>query len=323
MKKIEELLATKKAFSVDHIACMLHAEIIKKYERPYEIFSWSGETKEVQLFFKVAFISICHQFSWDFLQAKLAHHILQKNEDPLDIVSNVTSKEIATWLSDYPKKERIREKERARILRNVGNVIKEKFNSSLSDFYEECSKASLQNGDFHKLLDNFEGYKSDPLRKKTNVLSHDLLKEDIIKFTDKDFIRPAIDYHIMRLYLRTGRVVATHPIVLDFLKGAPNPRGSLVQQLRSTVSEAEILTAHYSNLNVADVNYIEWQIGRSICRNINPACEYSKSTANNLPADVKKLCFKKNCPYKEICLSFNNMPEFLTLEEPKYISTYY
>lgn len=323
MKKIEELLATKKAFSVDHIACMLHAEIIKKYERPYEIFSWSEETKEVQLFFKVAFISICHQFSWDFLQAKLAHNILQKDQNPLDVVSNVTSKEIAFWLSDYPKKERIKEKERARILRNVGSVIKEKFNSSLKDFYEACNKASLQNGDFHKLLDNFEGYKSDPLRKKTNVLSHDLLKEKIIEFADQDFIKPAIDYHIMRLYVRTGRVVATHPIVLDFLKGAPNPRGSLVQQLRSAVSEAEILTAYYANLNVADVNYIEWQIGRSICKNINPGCENAKNTNNILPVDIKKLCLKKNCPYKEICLSFNHIKDYLTLEEPKYISTYY
>jgi len=323
MKKIEELLASKKAFSVSDIQCMLHAEIITSYERPSEKFSWSDEAKEVQLFFKVAFISICHQFNWDFLQDALAQHILKKNEDPLEVVSNVTSKDIELWLSNYPKKERIKGKERARILKNVGYVIREKFNSSLKEFYQACSKASLKNGDFHKLMDNFEGYKSDPLKKKTNVLTHDLLKEEIIHFCDSDFVGPAIDYHIMRLYVRTGRVVAAHPIVLEFLKGAPNPRGALVKQLREAVAKAEILTAYYAKLNVADVNYIEWQIGRSICKNVDPHCESSMDKDNGLPEDVKKLCSSKDCPYKETCISFNQIKEYLTLEEPKFVSTHY
>lgn len=324
MKKIEQVLSSGQSFYVDSIACMLHAEKIKKYKRPREIFLWSEKPKEVQLIFKVAFISVCHQFNWDVMQSALAENLLKDDENIIDTLINVSHKDLQDWLSHYPKKERIKAQERSKILRDVGHVFREKFGGDINSFYEFCNNSSLDKipgkDSFHDLMDNFLGYKTDRLKKKTNVLSHDLIKEKIISFADPDKAKPAVDYHIMRLYIRTGRVVPSDETIFKFLEGTPNPRGTLVRQLREAVAEAEQLVAYYSKLNVADVNYIEWQLARNICKNKVPQCKAACS--ENIPEDISSL-FTTDCPYIEVCLSYNELPRFINFEEPIYISTDY
>lgn len=325
MKKIEQVLSTGSSFYVDSMACMLHAEKIKRYKRPAEYFSWSGKPPEIQLAFKVAFISICHQFNWDVMQNAVAKNLLDSSEDLVTTLCNVTSTDIENWLAHYPKKERIKAKERAKILRDVGNVFVSKYGGRLKEFYQECEQSNLKKkagaNCFHKIMDSFLGYRTDLLRKKTNVLSHDLIKEKIVSFLDPENAQPAIDYHIMRLYIRTGRVVPADEAVFKFLEGTPNPRGSLVRQLREAVSSAEQLVAYYANLNVADVNYIEWQLARNICTNKDPSCK-TLEKQNSIPADIIEIC-NEACPYVDICLSFNELPRFISFEEPIYISSDY
>ncbi len=321
MKTIEQVLSSGRAFYVDEIACMDHARVIHSYQRPVELFDWSGEPKHIQFAFKVAFISVCHQFNWDYLQSSISKYLLG---DPTDIVNklrNTKSTSIDELLKDYPKQERVRSKERAALLRDVGNVINLDFGGCLQRFYEKASSLSIQNGDFHSFMDRFEGYRTDSLRKKTNVLTHDLLKEGIVGFRPNEDVLPAIDYHIMRLYLRTGRVIPSDKVVFKFLTGSPNPRGALVKSLREAVSEAEVLTAYYSGLSVADVNYIEWQVGRSICLNDDPFCD-REIIGKALPDDIASIC-SNHCPYSESCLAFNTDRRFILFEEPDYISTNY
>jgi hypothetical protein len=325
MKSIEQVLSSGDSFSVDSMACMLHAQKIKNYKRPIEKFGWSDESKAIQLGFKVAFISICHQFNWDVMQNALAENLLLNPEKLIHTLNNIKASDLNSWLNHYPKKERIKAPERTKILKNVGKVLVEKFDGSLQLFYDTCTNSALDkqgsSESFHAIMDNFLGYRTDSLRKKTNVLSHDLIKEDIVRFKDPENANPAIDYHIMRLYLRTGRVIPNNEIIFKFLEGSPNPRGTLVRQLREAVSRAEQLTAYYSNLNVADVNYIEWQIARSVCTNKEPQCT-SISDPLALPNDIRELC-SSCCPYSEECISNNELPRFISFEEPIYISTDY
>ena len=333
MSKVEQILSTGKAFHVDTIACMEHANVLKNYIRPEEKFLWSNLPKHIQLAFKVSFISICHQFNWDYMQDTLAENLLNKEQNIVDLLVSIKSTDIEHWLVDYPKKERIRAKERAEILRDVGQVFTKKYNGDLVLFYNECNRSVLgdedknERSEFHDIMDQFLGYNKDALRKKTNVLSHDLYKESIIEFKDDNNVKPAVDYHIMRTYMRTGRVIPADPVLFKFLEGAPNPRGSLVRQLRKTVSEAEKLTAFYAGLNVADVNYIEWQIGRSICVNNEPLCKKANKKFDTAK-DIYPLC-NGTCPFIETCQSYNDfskfddLSRFIDFEEPKYISTDY
>ncbi|BEH15619.1 hypothetical protein [Marinobacter shengliensis] len=317
MKKIEDLLS-KELFKIDPISCMEHAKVLRTYTRPIEALPWSSEDKPDQLIFKVAFISVCHQFNWDFLQSQIAEDLFKNRENILERLQVITAADVSDLLKDYPKQQRVRAKERAKLLRDIGTQIKNIFGDKFN-FYQEISKTKFSDGSFHKTFDTFIAYSEDPLRKKTNILSHELVKESIIRFEDEEFVKPAIDYHIMRVYLRTGRVVPTDPAIFQQLGKTPNPRGTLVRILRESVSEAEELTAFYAGINVADLNYIEWQVARSICTNINPGCT---ATVIGVPDDVKKLC-SQGCPYNSFCTAFNFDKRFIELEEPKFISRMY
>lgn len=320
MRTIESVLGSGKTFIIDEIACMQHAKIISEYSRPSESFPWSSYSPEFVLAFKVAFISICHQFNWDFLQLALWKNLPHDEDAFINNLVNMRAPTISNWLGNYHKPQRIRAKERAAILRDVGNIFREEYNSNLNSFFASCENATLKNGEFHQILDKFLGFRTDPLRKKTNVLSHDLYREEIIGFKDEEHIEPAVDYHIMRLYLRTGRVVASDPSVLEFLGENPKPRGTLVRMLRETVSEAEKLVAFYAGLNVSDVNYIEWQIGRAVCLNTNPLCTNLK-IRDNLPDDLQ-FFGEKGCPYFRVCTASRN-EIFVGLQEPNVTSTDY
>jgi len=321
MKTIEKLLQKKDVFRVDHVACMQQASLLRTYRRPDESFLWSKYPRPQQLGFKLAFIAVCHQFNWDFLQDRLYENLLESPGPPLvERLLSLTASDLSKWLSEYPKQERVRAKERASLLRDVGKVLKEKFEGDLELLHSKFSSTRFSDQSYQKLLDNFAAYRTDPLRKKTNVLSHDLFKEKIVDFNDPENIEPAIDYHIMRVYLRSGRVIPSDKVIYPFLRGTPNPRGSLVRALRAAVGEAERATALYAGLSIPDMNYIEWQIGRSICLNNDPLCTSPPPTA--LPADVLTLC-EAGCAYNATCLALRRMPEFLEFEEPEYVSRDY
>lgn len=320
MKKLNDLLGSGDLFSVDMFACMSHAETLKNHKQTIQKQPWNIYPAEIQLIFKVAFISICHQINWDYLQHTLAQKILTNEADILDILQNVSAKKISCWLEDYPRKERVRAQERATLIKDVGIKIASEFNSDLKLFYSQVSNATLAGNQFEKIMDTFEAYRKDPLKKKTNVLTHDLTTEKIIDFRDKENLKPAVDYHIIRTYLRTGRVIPKDTELFKFFKGAPNPRNYIIKKLRETVSEAVMLTAHYAGINVAEINYIEWQIGRNACTNKDPICKNERP--NNLPLSIKKLSLSA-CPYEKECLAFNRIEEFIEFEEPIFITSHY
>jgi len=320
MKKLNDLLGSGDLFSVDMFACMSHAEILKNHKQKTQKQPWNVYPPEIQLIFKVAFISVCHQINWDYLQHTLAQRMLTNEADILEILQNVSAKKISCWLEDYPRKERVRAQERATLIKDVGTKIASEFNSDLKLFYRKVSSATLADNQIEKIMDTFEAYRTDPLKKKTNVLTHDLTTEKIIEFRDKENLKPAVDYHIIRTYLRTGRVIPKDTELFKIFKGAPNPRNYIIKKLRETVSEAVMLTAHYAGINVAEINYIEWQIGRNACTNKDPICKNARP--NNLPLSIKKLSATA-CPYEKECLAFNRIEEFIEFEEPIFITSHY
>lgn len=317
---------TNRAFSSGHpfdiapLACMQQAEQIKSYKKGKTLEPWSKYPPEIKLLFKVAFISICHQINWDYLQNKLFEKLLKTSDNPLSVIAEITTSTIHEWLADYNKKDRIRAAERARLIRNIASTIKEHFNNNPLQFFIKLSQASIGGGEFEKIMDLFEAYKKDPLKKKTNVLTHEICSEKIYQIIDEHNIEPAVDYHIIRLYLRSGRVVPRDTSLFKYFQGAPNPRNYLVTQLRKTVSEAVKLTAHYAKLNIAQVNFIEWQLGRSVCTNITPACQDNRKIVTD-PSILKLI--SKRCPYIDSCTAIHNMEELISFEEPIFISSHY
>jgi hypothetical protein len=146
----------------------------------------------------------------------------------------------------YHRPERIRSKERAALLRDVGSTIGHRFKGKPEKILEGTGRQLHGPDGFLRRMDYFQAFRDDPLRKKTNVLVHEIVRDRIADFKDSARIAPAVDYHIMRLYLRSGRVFPLHRETLDLLKQNSMPRPRLVKLLRQSVSEALSLTAMYA-----------------------------------------------------------------------------
>jgi len=93
----------------------------------------------------------------------------------------------------------------------------------------------------------------------------------------------------------------------------------LVKLLRRTVEEAMSLTAFYAAIDVATLNYVEWQIGRAICGPDIPYCD--KPPPNRLPNDVEALS-PQRCAFARFCRSFTE-PEYGWYYEPHFQKAIY
>lgn len=316
-KRLSAILAGP-GFKVDRLACAAAASVISGYRASVGSTPWGNLSKRAQLVFKLALVSICHQFNWDFLQQRLAAHFLRPDEDEMiQRLVRVRADELEIWLSGYHKPQRIQASSRAAILRALGKELTQ----TNVQLLVESSQGRIEGPTgFIAQLDNFEQYRIDPLRKKSYVLVQELIREGIVSFEDEHSLRPAVDYHIMRLYLRSGRVVPLYDEVANALRAKVQPRARLVRLLREAVGEALQTTASHARLSVAAVNYIEWQLGRSVCVAATPVCLQNR-LPSGLDLEVAKL-FRGSCPYIGFCHAYKD-ENWRKLKEPNFVSTFY
>jgi len=96
-------------------------------------------------------------------------------------------------------------------------------------------------------------------------------------------------------------------------------RTRLVKLLRRAVEEAMNLTALYANLDVATLNYVEWQIGRTICTAQSPHCAHLPT--GKLPLDVEALS-SSQCTFVDFCRSYTE-PQYGWYHEPHFQKAIY
>ena len=110
-----------RAFSIDELACAAGAKVI----RAFRIGTNRTEAKrarESELLFRLAQSAICHQINWDFLSERLGSLFDDPRVDPQSL-SVATARDVDAWLAGYHRPERIKAKERAALLRDLGSVI--------------------------------------------------------------------------------------------------------------------------------------------------------------------------------------------------------
>ena len=146
---------------------------------------------------------------------------------------------------------------------------------------------------------------------------HEIVRDRVATFLDQNKIAPAIDYHIMRLYLRSGRVVPLHRETMELLKHDSAPRPRLVRLLREAVAEALSLTALYGQMSVPEVNGLEWQIGRDICDRTKPRCTDVEAAVQTRLGLTSALC-----PYAAACRAYGDL-EWRALKEPDLKKSFY
>ena len=312
-------------FRIDLIRCHQAAEPLKGYRgRPSEE-PWSSEPVIDQLVFKALFISICHQMNWDVLQSTLATWLLPSPAARLDEFAAATPARFAELLRPYPRQERVRARERAAMLRDTASALRPMIGSG-GRLAGLLDRPVLEgDGGYYAAIRSVPAFASDPMEKKARVLAHDLHREDILRFVDPENLRPAVEYHLLRLYLRTGRVYPTSDAVRDELNGVRPTRTRLVMVLRQAVDEAMRSTAFYAGLDVATLNYVEWQIARNVCvPDLGPelAPDFCTAPSNvGLPSDVARVS-PAGCAFSPHCRTLRD-PAYGWFREPQFQKAIY
>lgn len=299
---------------------MLAADALRSFRAQQQKEPWSDLPKRAQFIFKTLFVSICHQFNWDFLQGAMANWILPDPESRLAALSSTRPSDIARLLSGYSKPERIRAEQRARMLRTTAAELRQLLRSGKIDSLIATPRLAGPGG-FYDIMTPLSAFSEDELEKKVRVLAHDLHRETILKFDDPVNLKPAIEYHLIRLYIRSGRVYPTSQPVRDHLTntiGDSRPR--LVRLLRKAVEEAMTFTSLYAGMDIATLNYVEWQIGRSICiPDIPPYC--SRPPVERMPTDIETLS-PCRCIYAGFCRSYTDS-KYGWYNEPRFQKAIY
>jgi endonuclease III len=108
----------------------------------------------------------------------------------------------------------------------------------------------------------------------------------LIQIRDADEISPAIDYHIMRMYL-TGRVVVADDELVSRLIKRKRIRIEVITEIRTAVADALKYTAWLAKISVSTLNDIEWAFARRACRRDSVWCREQD----------------KKCPLDHFCTS--------------------
>jgi hypothetical protein len=317
MSQIDRALADN-PFEIDLIQCSLSAEALKTFSPADSINPWSAAPVSAQVAFKLFFISICHQINWDFLQRRMFEHFFSTDVDKmLESATVARPQYVSEMLNGYHREERIKARERAKYLQETALMVKENFSNDPTRLVN--SRRIFGTDGLLDHLTKIPAFSEDPLSKKSNAFAQELAREGIIIFSDADLIPPAIDYHLIRLYLRTGRVIANNPAVFQSLSTETTHRMRLVKLLRVAVSEALTSTASFAKMPVHQLNYIEWQVARNRCEREFTNCD-GAWPSELIDQSVSRL--SDCCPLRDCCNAYR-MPEWKAMLEPTLKKAFY
>jgi len=276
--------------------------------------------------------AICHQINWDFLRQAILDQTLI-NPDWLSVqhISNIRPKEIAEILATYSKPDRIKANERAAILRNLGITYLSYGNGFLDIFFTE--DGIPQTYDYIRrqlLLCNV--FSEDIVEKKLQLL---LMKLSAYKNFEAlgACCLPTIDYHLIRSFLRRGFLVPQNKQAMEVVFSSKYRKNTTVGAVRKHCVNIVNQLCSIGQMNVGRMNYIEWWIGRSVCKEGAPDCDISKNDSAWLRNSFER------CPFYDFCKAKQNTffqqgnlidvpaadheDSFLLISGPKYKGTNY
>lgn len=260
--------------------------------------------------------AICHQMNWDFLRnaifkkAKALPRYLSAES-----LSNISNRDVSELLEGYGKPERIRSSERADILRNIGRLATQ--HGSFANLFFDENRKLLTEAQIRANLLESTVFSQDPEEKKLQLLLQKLSNYSPLAEL-QHYCKPAIDYHLIRCFLRRGLLYPKNKLGTDFISESGTRRKEqTVGALRQLCATLIFEISNYTNLSINDINQIEWHIGRSICKEGLPDCCLAGEDAKWLLGSYDR------CPFYTTCCAVNYSPELLQIEEPKYMGNSY
>lgn len=282
------------------------------------------ESREWQIWTELVTVTICHQANWDKLQSR----IVEIARTALTLitpaaVSEMTGPAFRRLFGQVYDSDRIRSTERAKLLSSLGRAVARTADVPVFPWLTSNPVALAGPGGLYDWLAGIDAFSQDPLRKKSRILVHDLLQHGLIEVADQQNIAPAIDYHLIRLYVRTGRVLPIRVELLGRLSDEGTPRVEFHTDLRAAVEEAMGYTASGAGLRIDELNNIEWQVARSFCLRKEPRCNGCAIPEKPVDAFIKVLAGNANgCPMRRECRGANDA-ELRSIVDPRSARSYY
>lgn len=266
---------------------------------------------------EVVCAAICHKINWDFLRSAVYEMTLKSNSwiSPKRL-SKISIESVKQLLEKYDKVERIREKERCLLLRSLGNSLA-KMNYTYLDIFFSSPNQVKSEREIFATINSIEAFSGDPEGKKKQLLLQNLSEYQELSVLSH-YCKPAIDYHIIREFLRRGVVIPVNKQAYDYIFNHQIKRKEkTIAGLRKTCSDFFYTLQWITSYNITTLNTIEWWIGRSVCLRETPDCELKGSASQWLKKSFNK------CPFYDSCYALKENRKFLEVVEPNYQGSSY
>lgn len=278
-----------------------------------------------QIWVELVFISICHQTNWDLLHDRIIEIASKdlKSLSPSSLEDMDTNRFQSLFVPGLDKSSAQDSSHRLRLLRSLGKYMNVWPNSSASWLGQHPLLLEGEEG-LYRWLEQIPGFGEDPMQKKSRVLVHQLIRYGLVEIADPDNVRPGIDHHIIRSYLRTGRVVPIKAEYITPLFTGETRRVEFITHLRHAVEQAMWYSAAGADLQMGDLNHIEWQIARSFCVKRKARCTSPPLPEKPLDVPIANLAVKTggSCPWYNLCYGARD-PKLRKLVDPRSARSYY
>jgi len=155
---------------------------------------------------------------------------------------------------------------------DASRLLLERYGGDVMGLYEAAHHRLQGEGGILARLAECQAY-SDPIEKKSFLFVMFASRCGAWQIEDLDNLHVAVDYHIMRVALRSGMVRVKDSELEHRLKARDAVSADEDNAIRGAVREACDLLVRYSGQTVFDVDNILWSLGRNCCfYDYDPIC---------------------------------------------------
>ena len=273
------------------------------------------ETKLRVYFYSAA---ICHQLynlinkkknlvRWDYLE-NVFLNLAEENSELLnpDYLANLSVAELKEKIKPLFSEDGNlnnctldRLDERCGFLIEIGKILKENYNSKVTDIIKLSDGFLVKNGQgIYETLNKFEAY-SDSFKKKATLFTKFIVEAGFFEIKDPENFIPIMDYHRQRVLLRMGCVEVVDQELKKKLLNREKIESD--QEVRDACIRAIRIILKATDYGIIEVGNVFWAMGRSCCEE-KTLCFDKKCNINPCTFDLTfDLPSHKKCFFEKVC----------------------
>lgn len=260
---------------------------------------------------------------WDYL---LRSFCAWASDEPNAVspsrIANLKSDGLIRMLEKYATEATVNLRDadrRVEILANAAEDLNSCFDGRLSALLEKSKQRLSGEDGAYSLLSRLRGF-ADPQRKKSTTFLMTCHYSGRWEASDPTSAEPMVDYHRIRLLMRTGCIVVNSEELSTRLRSQWPVNTETADLLRTVARQICKQITALSNVSMFDLDVSLWAHARSCCRNA-PTC-MSKRVENESFGLLVDNAVEGSCVFEDWC-SGKQRPEVRSLWEPITVTENY